>query len=393
MPRRTLLRRLAAGIGIAAAFTLPCSVRAADPYEINVITSLTGQSALGGKQVSDSLRIIETRVNQSGGIAGRPIRFIIQDDQTNPQIAVSLANAILAKHAPVILGPQITATCNAVFPLLVDGPVMWCFSPGFHPPKDGFGFSSNASTAALLQTTVRYFHALGLNKLGLIATTDATGQDGERTLDAALAGRDVAGMTVVDREHFNVSDISVAAQMAHLKASGAQAIVAWATLTPLGTVLRGANEAGLDLPIATTNANASAAQLRGYASFIPKTLLIAAMFNQVPDQLPPGPIKRKVEQFYEDYKTLLGFAPEGSANLAWDSTYIILDAVKRYGPSVTARQIRDYVESLHGWVGINGVYDFRDGSQRGLSDRDVLMTQWDPVRNTFVGVSKAGGLP
>ena len=392
MARRTTLRLLAAGIGIGAALALPRSVRAEDPYEINVITSLTGQSALGGKQVSDSLHVIETRFNQTGGIAGRPIRFVIEDDQTNPQIAVSLANAILAKNAPVILGPQITATCNAVFPLLADGPVMWCFSPGFHPPGGSFGFSSNASTAALLQTTVRYFHALGLTKLGLIATTDATGQDGERTLDAALATQ-ASGMTIVDRERFNVTDISVAAQMAHLKGSGAQALIAWATLTPLGTVLRGANEAGLDLPIATTNANASAAQLKGYASFIPKTLLIASMFNQVPDQLPAGPIKRKVQQFYGDYQALLGFAPEGSANLAWDSTFIVLDAIKKYGTGVTARQIRDYIEGLHGWIGINGAYDFRDGSQRGLSDRDVLMTRWDPARNAFVGVSKAGGIP
>lgn len=388
------MARIITVIGILAALVcFPGSLRAADPYEINVITSLTGQSALGGKQVSDSLRVIETRVNQAGGIAGRPIRFAIQDDQTNPQIAVSLMNAIIAKNAPVILGPQITATCNAVFPLVQDGPVMWCFSPGFHPPKDSFGFSSNASTAALLQTTVRYFHALGLTKLALIATTDATGQDGERTLDAALTAREVQGMTIVAREHFNVTDISVAAQMAHLKASGAQALIAWATLTPLGTVLRGANEAGLDLPIATTNANASAAQLKGYASFIPKTLLIAAMFNQVPDQVPNGPIKRKVDQFYGDYKALLGFAPEGSANLAWDSTYIVLEAIKKIGPGATARQIHDYIEGLHGWIGVNGIYDFRDGSQRGLSAQDVLMTRWDPAKNGFVGVSKAGGLP
>jgi branched-chain amino acid transport system substrate-binding protein len=385
---------IAACIGIVAALVcVSGSLRAAEPYEIDVITSLTGQSALGGKQTADTLHVIEARVNAAGGIGGRPIHFTIEDDQTSPQVAVGLANAIIAKKVPVILGPQIAANCNAVAPLIADGPVLWCFSPAFHPPKGSYGFSSNASTGALIEDTVRYFHALGLNKIALIATTDATGQDGERNLDLAIAAPDMAGMSVVAREHFNVADVSVAAQMARIKASGAQALLAWVTLTPLATVLRGFSEAGLEIPVATVNANASAVQLKSYAGFMPKTLLIAAMLNQVPDQLPNGPVRRKVDEFYDAYKSTLGFAPEGSANLAWDATLIVIDALRKYGTNASASRIRDFIGGLHGWVGINGVYDFRDGSQRGLGPQNVLVMRWDPARGGFLAVSKPGGAP
>jgi branched-chain amino acid transport system substrate-binding protein len=158
-------------------------------------------------------------------------------------------------------------------------------------------------------------------------------------------------------------------------------------------VLRGFEETGLDIPVITSNGNGSATQLRSYAAFVPKTLLVPAMFNQVPDQIPPGALKRKVDEYYSAYRTTLGILPDGSANLAWDSAFIVIDALKKYGPNATARQIHDYIENLHGWTGIDGEYDFRDGSQRGLGERNILMMRWDPERGVFAAVSKAGGLP
>jgi branched-chain amino acid transport system substrate-binding protein len=353
---------------------------------------LTGSNAFSGKQESDSIHIIEGLVNQAGGIAGRPVKFEIQDDQSNPQIAVQLANGIIAKKAAVILGPSLVGDCGAILPLVQNGPVLWCFSPGFHPPKDSYGFSSNSSTTDLIKDNVRYFHALGLNKIGLVVTTDASGQDGERSIDAAIAEAENAGMSVVAREHFNISDVSVAAQIAHVKASGAQAMFAWTTGTPLGTVLRGIAEGGLDIPVATTNANAYSVQLKSYAGFMPKTLLFAGQFHQVPGQIPDGPVKRKIAQYYAAYKTI-GAVPEGSNSLSWDSTLIVIDALKKYGPAATAQQIHDYIENLHGWTGINGEYDFRDGSQRGLGEKDGIIIRWDPVKSAFVGMSKPGGMP
>jgi len=53
--------------------------------------------------------------------------------------------------------------------------------------------------------------------------------------------------------------------------------------------------------------------------------------------------------------------------------------------------VHDYIENLHGWAGINGVYDFGDGTQRGISEDALVIDRWVPDKNEFVVVSKPAG--
>src|ERR1700750_1119192 len=88
--------------------------RAADPYDINVVLSLTGAGAFLGVSEAKAISAIEAITNKSGGIKGRPVHFVLADDQSNPQVAVQLFNGLIAKQVPVILGPSYSATCYAV---------------------------------------------------------------------------------------------------------------------------------------------------------------------------------------------------------------------------------------------------------------------------------------
>jgi ABC-type branched-subunit amino acid transport system substrate-binding protein len=103
------------------------------------------------------------------------------------------------------------------------------------------------ATTDLLATTARYYRERGWRKVALITSTDASGQDGERQVNAAFSTPENKNMEIVDREHFNTSDISVAAQMTHIKQSGAQAMIAWMTGSSFATILHGAQDAGLTI--------------------------------------------------------------------------------------------------------------------------------------------------
>ena len=70
---------------------------AADPYEINVIIPLTGLGAFLGTNEATALSLVEKNVNAAGGVRGRQIHFAVQDDQSNPQVAVQLLNGIIAE--------------------------------------------------------------------------------------------------------------------------------------------------------------------------------------------------------------------------------------------------------------------------------------------------------
>jgi hypothetical protein len=88
-----------------------------------------------------------------------------------------------------------------------------------------------------------------------------------------------------------------------------------------------------------------------------------------------------------------GIRPDFQNNIAWDPAMIIVSAYRAIGPDATAEQIQSYIQHLHSWTGINGIYDFRDGKQRGVTLGVGVVVQWDATKNDFVTVSKLGGYP
>jgi len=108
--RRLFASVLAAAVLVAAA----SSARAADPYEINVILSLSGPVSFVGSTQMQALKALETHVNRTGGIGGRPVSFVFADDQSSPQTAVQLARGLIAKGIPILMGPSGPASCSAI---------------------------------------------------------------------------------------------------------------------------------------------------------------------------------------------------------------------------------------------------------------------------------------
>src|ERR1700744_6049665 len=142
---------------VAAVFVCGLSVAQAADREINVILPLTGGGAFLGKAEQQALQQFEKAANSNGGIHGQPIKFVFHDDQSSPQVAVQLANPVKASNPPVILGSALVALCNAMAPLMKDGPVLYCFSPGIHPVSGSFVHSSSISTKELAAALLRYF--------------------------------------------------------------------------------------------------------------------------------------------------------------------------------------------------------------------------------------------
>ena len=73
---------------------------------------------------------------------------------------------------------------------------------------------------------------------------------------------------------------------------------------------------------------------------------------------------------------------------AWDPGIITVAALKKYGFGLTTAQMKDFIDTLHGFPGVYGIYDFRDGSQRGLAPSNGIVVKWDPARDYWTPVSK-----
>jgi branched-chain amino acid transport system substrate-binding protein len=386
--RKALLCTAAGSLALCASLAL-----GADSYRIDVITSLTGGASFLGKGEQQALQLLEKSVNKTGGIRGRPVEFVFYDDQSSPQVAVQLGAQLKAKNPAVILGPSIVAMCNAAGPLMKDGPVMYCLSPGIHPAKGSYVFTSSTSTYDLAKALMRYFRTKGWKNIAIMTSSDASGQDAERGLNEAAAMPENKELKIVARAHFNTTDVSVAAQIENVKAANPQAFIAWSTGAPIATVFKGIVQAGLDVPTATTDGNMTYAQMKNYADFLPKQLFIAsASWAGYGYQKLDPRLESVIKEFYDQYAAI-GQKPDLPASIGWNSGLIVVDALKKLGPKVTAAQLRDYLVNLEGVPGIDGLLDFPASPQRGLGLHDVIVTRWDPAKHTWIAVSKPGGEP
>ena len=361
------------------------------PYEINVILALTGAAAFIGNAELKSLQLLEAITNKNGGIKGRPIKFVVADDQSNPQVTLQLANGIIAKKVPIILGPTYTATCLAVGPLVAKtGPVDYCFSPSISPAAGSYQYSSTVSSRNDARALLHFYRDKGWTRVALITSTDASGQQFEAYFDEAMKLPENSAMTAVTHEHFNPTDLNITAQAERIKASGAQAMIGWTAGTPTGTLLRGLHDSGIEIPVSAGNGNQIHAQLAQYAAFLPKELYFPGRRSLVADPTAPRNVKAVSDVYFEAFKTA-GVKPNIAHTLAWDPALLVIDAFKKLGTDATAEQLNDYIQHLSGWTGINGVYDFRDGSQRGIGIDGVVIDRYDAAKEEFVPVSKAGG--
>lgn len=386
------LRSLLKTTVLAATWLIPLAARSAEPIEIPVVLPLTGGAAFLGQGERKALEIAETVANAESDPV--KVHFTFNDDQSSPQVAVQLANQIKAKNPPVVLGSAIVAMCNAMVPVLQDSSVMYCLSPGIHPADGSRVFTSFISTHDLARVLVRYYRLRGFNRIALITSTDASGQDGRLGFEEAVKLAENAGVSLSASVQFNPSDVSVAAQVQQMKSSNPQAVIVWTSGAPMGTVLKGIVQGGLDVPVGTTDANMTFPQMQQYASFMPIEMLF--MSSEWPPHgaevtLDPKVIAAQTPMFAA-YQAA-GISPDISAALAWDPGMLAIQALRKAGPSTTPDQIRAVIAGTSGWGGINGVYDFLKMPQRGLDENDSVVTRWFADKKAWVIVSKPGGAP
>src|SRR6476660_8974321 len=99
MFKRTLL-------GALAAFALALPATAQDAYVVGITAALTGPPASTYAPAVDALRIYIDRLNAAGGVNGRKINLIPQDDSAQPDKAAANAKKLLTQD-DVLLKPEI----------------------------------------------------------------------------------------------------------------------------------------------------------------------------------------------------------------------------------------------------------------------------------------------
>jgi ABC-type branched-subunit amino acid transport system substrate-binding protein len=103
----------------AAALAAPAIVRAqGTPLRLGVLTPLTGAGSFDGPRMLKAMQAVANEINGAGGLLGRKIELVVEDDETNPEAAVRAAHKLVnVDKVPVIMGTWASAVTTAVAPV------------------------------------------------------------------------------------------------------------------------------------------------------------------------------------------------------------------------------------------------------------------------------------
>jgi branched-chain amino acid transport system substrate-binding protein len=166
---------------------------AADTMKIGMVAPLTGPLAESGRYATQGAKLAADEINKAGGVLGRQLEFIIEDDQsTNPGIVLAFSKLAGNAEIPAFIGSVRSTQLHAMTPdtLKLGKPVMiGGTDPALTHMSDPwfFRFRPNDSYSARVMADYGA-KVLGKRKWAIVHSTDAFGTAGMKSLVEALKG-------------------------------------------------------------------------------------------------------------------------------------------------------------------------------------------------------------
>jgi len=335
MLKRTLLGALA-----ACAFALPA---AAQDYVIGVTAALTGPVSSTYQPAVDAMRIYIDRVNANGGVNGRKIKLMIEDDGAQPSKAAANTKQLVSRDDVVLMinaslsstyAPVIAETKRAGIPLLFASGVC---PKSVYPPADPLQFCTTGYAANYdSQATLDFIkaHSKGGVKIGFSAMAIPLSR-GE--IDHAEELSKKMGMTPVDKEIIPPPTADYTPFATKLKDADPNWVYSWAPwVTQVRTLeaLRKLGWKGDYIAWGHLEAESELARLKDGQFY---TINSNAMFQ---DGLP---IQKEIEAAAKKADSKF---PAQTMTEGWIAGMTIEAALKGAGASADRAKLRDALESL-----------------------------------------------
>ena len=366
-----------AGCGSQAASSGGSSTGASkDPIKIGAIVSLTGTYAGIGTPQKQVIEMEVKKINAAGGIKGRPVEVLIEDDGTDESKAVVAATKLIEQDKVVaILGTSGTGTTMGIRGELDRAGVPEVSMAGGNAVTGKFDplvFQTAWSNALVAPYELAYMKKHGITKIGLITDSGAYGKDGKQIISSAVA---TYGISIVSDQTFNPGDADMTVQLTKIKNSGAQAVVMWTAGKEAATVVKNAKSLGLTTPIYGSHGNARQEFATGIGA-AGDGFLFAAGHILLPDTYGKDSAEFKTATtFVTDFKAATNTAPSTFAGHAYDALYLVTNAANKVDGDLTSAKLRDQIEKTSEFPGIGGVFTFSPTDHNGLSDMDLTFYQ------------------
>lgn len=361
-------------IGCSSA-TPPGGSSSADTIKIGAIVSLTGTYAGLGAPEKKALELEVKRINDAGGINGKMVEVIIEDDGTDEAKAVTAATKLIEKDKVVaIIGATGTGQSMAIRGGIDAAGIPQVSMAGGSAITANFDplvFQTPWSNKLVLPFELAYMKKNGITKIGVISDTGGFGKDALAVLKAEAPK---AGVEIVSEQTFNAGDTDFSAQLTKIKGSGALAMHVLTSGKEAAAIVQQAKQLGITLPNYGTHGNARMEFIQG-AGDAAEGFIFPAGKILIPESYGADTAAYKVAtDFVERYSAAnAGEKPSTFAGHAYDAINLIAEAAKRVTGELTPAALRDQIEKTTGFVGIGGTFNYTATDHNGLSENDLNM--------------------
>jgi branched-chain amino acid transport system substrate-binding protein len=315
-----------------------------DEIVIGTIQDLSGPVAAYGKAARNGIQLRVDEINEQGGIHGRKIRLIVEDNAYDPKRAVLAAQKLVNQDKVFLIASHIgTPMNNAAMPVMFEKGVINFFplSAGreMYDPPNKLKFASVASYYDTMRMNVaRLYKEKGAKNACTLYQDDDYGLEVVRGAEAGL--KDI-GVQMGEKTTYKRGATDFSSQIARLKASGCDFLV-------LGTIIR-----------ETIGSIAEARKIGWNPTIIGSQATYTDLIHKLGGKgmdgfyavstvyFPYLDVEQKDLRFWANkYKTRFGDDPSTYSTGGYATVDFFLRAVQKAGPNLTADSFNKAVVAM-----------------------------------------------
>ena len=345
---------------------------AEEPYRIGAIFAVTGPASWLGEPQKNTVKMLEEQINAAGGINGRKIEVIIEDNLGEEAKTVLAFKKLVERDKVVaIIGPSRSGSAMAIKPLAERSkvPVVACAAAeAIVKPVNPWVFKTAQNDADAARSIFDKARSMGIKKMAIISSTDGFGAAGRGQLKTIAPEY---GISIVADETYGPSDTDMTAQLTKIKGTDAQAIINWSIVPAQTTVLRNRAQLGITIPFFQSHGFGNINYAREAGASADGVLFPQGRILAVDTVAADHPQKAVIAQYKKDYEAQFKTDVSAFGGYASDSLMLVVDALKAVGGD--RAKIRDHIENRKNFIGVSGIFNFSPENHVGLGQESFEM--------------------
>lgn len=343
----------------------------AGPIRVGAVLDITGAGASLGVPERQTLELLAEQLNAEGGIDGREVELLIEDDQSTEDGAARAMNTLVSQEqVDIVLGASRTGPSLAMRPTAEQNQIPMISLAANQAIVDGstWVFKTAQNDRVVIERMIAYMQEQGYQSIGLARDASGFGEGVQEMMDEVGSE---AGISVVATEKFAPDATDFTAQMVNIRDAGADVNVIWGIPPAAALAQKAYRQLGITTPVMQSHGIGNQVFL-DTAGESADGLVAPLGRLVVADQLPDDdPQKEVITTFIADYTEKYGEGPSTFSGHAYDGWMLAMDAFREVGTDKAA--VRDYLEQVEGFVGISGIFTMTPEDHSGLSSEALVL--------------------